>query len=222
MNRRMFLPSLSIDKWLYIALLIYKELSSYYVEMGNSVKGFVAEVAKGAAKGAISMAGGYIPFVGGSLASYINSKFAVGGAVGVAPEVEAGQKTKAISTAVQLKALVKKFPEIAEKHGLSLEKIDEEAHEAKQISKAVGGVLKGHMHGSYDKSEIMPLLKLKPVKEKSELKKKVRESKKAELQPVDAEPMKQSKAVGGKVRSAAQLAATAKLVAANKARHAKK
>jgi len=191
--------------------------------MGNSVKGFVAEVAKGAAKGAISMAGGYIPFVGGPLASYINSKFAVGGAVGVAPEVEAGQKTKAISTAVQLKALVKKFPEIAEKHGLSLEKIDEEAHEAKQISKAVGGILKGHMPGSYDKSEIMPLLKLKPVKEKSELKKKVRESKKAELQPVEeAEPMKQSKAVGGKVRSAAQLAATAKLVAANKARHAKK
>jgi hypothetical protein len=192
--------------------------------MGNAVKGFVTEVAKGAAKGAISMAGGYIPFIGGPLASYINNKFSVGGAVGVAPDVAEGQKTKAISTVVQLKALVKKFPELAEKHGLSLEKIDEEAHEAKQVSKAVGGVLKGSMHGSYNKSEIMPLLKLKPPKEKgAELKKKVREAKKAELQPVEEpEPMKQSKAKGGKVRSAAQLAATAKLVAANKERRAKK
>jgi len=219
----MFLPSLSIDKWLYAALLIYKELSSYYVEMGNAVKGFVTEVAKGAAKGAISMAGGYIPFIGGPLAGYINSKFAAGGDVGVAPEVADGQKTKAINTAAQLKSLVKKFPELAEKHGLTVEKINEEVKESKQVSKAVGGVLKGSMKGSYNKSDIPPLLKLKPVKEKSELKKKVKEAKKAELQPVEEpEPAKQSKAVGGKVRSAAQLAATAKLVAMNKERRAKK
>jgi hypothetical protein len=187
-----------------------------------SVKGFVGDLAKAAAKGAITVAGGYIPFIGGPLAGYINSKFAAGGDVGVVPEVAEGQKTKGINTAAQLKALVKKFPDLAEKHGLTVEKINEEVKESKQVSKEIGGVLKGSMKGSYNKSDIPPLLKLKPVKEKSELKKKVRESKKAELQPVDAEPVKQSKATGGRIRSAAQLAATAKLVAANKARHAKK
>jgi hypothetical protein len=111
--------------------------------MGNVVKGFVKTVAKAA----ISGAGSAIPIVGGPLASWINSKFAVGsfdiGSLGISKEdIPEGVKTKAINTPAQLKALVKANPEEAAKAGLSVQMIDKEVSAAKEQAKAVGGMVK--------------------------------------------------------------------------------
>jgi len=115
--------------------------------------------------------------IGGPLANWINSKFAKGsydiGALNV-PNPK-GLPTKLVSTPAQLKSLVKQFPDMAVKSGLTVEKIDEQVKEAKG------------------------------------------EAKEGEVKP--------SMAVGGKVkkpRSAAQLAATKKLVEANRLRRQKK
>ena len=153
--------------------------------MGNAVKRFAGNLAKAAVKGLISYAGGAIPIVGGPLASYINSKFSKGsfdvGTPGV--DIPEGSKTKVISTPAQLEALVKKYPEQASQAGLSVDMIKQEIKEAKEQSKAVGG-----------------MIKLKVKKEKS----------------LSDKPKPK------KARSAAQLAATKKLVEANKLRREKK
>ena len=192
--------------------------------MGNSAKKFVGDVAKAAAKGAISFAGGKIPFIGGYLANWINSKFATGGNVGNALPTGMLENGKEIGTAEQLKALVKEFPDIAAKAKLTVEKIDAAADAAKKEMKAVGGLLKGHS----SKMDDAPKMELKPVKvPKAAMAKggKVdsigevikKQSKKSMAKGGDVEAAKPKKA-----RSAAQLAATAKLVAANKARRAGK
>jgi hypothetical protein len=136
--------------------------------MGGKVTSFVKDVAKEGLKGATSyVLGTYIPYVGGHLANYINSKYAKGGVLEVGgnpPDLPEGLKPKEISTPSQLKSLIQKFPEQASKVGLTVEKVDEEVKEAKQISKAVGGMMKG----SYMKSDIESRPKLQPVKEKKE------------------------------------------------------
>ena len=115
--------------------------------MGNAVKTFATNIAKSAAKGIISYAGGHIPLIGGPLANWINSKFAKGsydiGALNV-PNPD-NLPTKLVSTPAQLKSLVKQYPDMAVKSGLTIEKIDEEVKKAKEEGKpsmAVGGKVK--------------------------------------------------------------------------------
>jgi hypothetical protein len=170
--------------------------------MGNAVKSF----AKFVAKATISAAGAAIPVVGGPLASYINSKFAKGsydiGTPGV--EIPDDRKVKEVKTPAQLTALVKQFPEEAQKAGLTVDMIKEEVKAAKDQAKAVGGMVSMKrpmgISGLAQADKVMP-----------------KESKDS-VQPVV------SREVGGeapapkvkKPRSAAQKAAIAKLVAYNK------
>ena len=142
--------------------------------MGNAVKGFF----KGVAKAVVTHVGGLVPFVGGPLASYINSKYAIG-AADLHSELKDGHSVKVIKTPAQLIALIKANPDAAAKSGLTVEMVKDEAKEAK------GGAT----------SASAPT-----------------------LQPV--EPPKMAK--GGKVRSAAQKAATVKMLAALKAKKAHK
>jgi len=110
----------------------------------GGVSSFVKDVGKGILKGGISTVGAMVPIIGGPLASAINSRFAIGGDVGSTSHVPDGVKTKTISTVGQLESLVKKYPEIAKKHGLSVEKIQEHVEDAKKEkteakeSKAIG------------------------------------------------------------------------------------
>ena len=107
--------------------------------MGNAV----ASVAKFVAKAVITAGGNLVPVIGGSVASWVNSKFAVGTAgAGTLPtgvKIPEGADIKKINTPAQLKALVKQYPEEAKKAGLTVDMIDAEVAEAKEQSKAVGG-----------------------------------------------------------------------------------
>lgn len=122
--------------------------------MGNTVKRFVVEVGKAAAKGATSFVLGKVPFIGTPLANKINSLYAEGGAVaaiaGGAP-VPAGMSKMVINTPQQLLNLVKKEPEIAAKVGLTVEKVQEGIDKAKEgaavAAKARGGRMKKGLKG---------------------------------------------------------------------------
>jgi len=205
--------------------------------MGGKVTSFVKDVAKEGLKGATSyVLGTYIPYVGGHLANYINSKYAKGGVLeigGTLPDLPDGMKSKEISTPAQLKSLIQKFPEQASKAGLTVEKVDQEVKEAKQISKAVGGMMKG----SYMKSDIEPRPKLQPVKEKKE---KMGHADVVSTEGGQAMAKKPKMAHGGepiakmmkcakggepkvkKARTEAQIEATKRLVEANRKRREKK
>ena len=115
--------------------------------MGNAV----ASVAKFVAKAVITAGGNLVPVIGGPVASWVNSKFAVGTAgAGTLPtgvKIPEGVEVKKINTPAQLKALVKQYPEEAKKAGLTVEMIDEEVKEAKEQSKAVGGKVMVKMMG---------------------------------------------------------------------------
>jgi len=206
--------------------------------MGNAVKSFVKTVAKAA----ISGAGSAIPIIGGPLASWINSKFAKGcydiGNPGVDTE---GHKTKAVNSPAQLIALVKSNPDEAKKAGLTVDMIKDEVAEAKKEAKAVGG--KVLMKCSKGNSNL-PNLEFskerqkearevgeaaKRAKAKKEYQEKAKEHAIASGNPnaqqfVNAD----KKAVGSgglkvkKPRSAAQIAATKKLVEMNRAKKNKK
>lgn len=198
--------------------------------MGNAIKGF----ARGVAKAAISGAGSAIPIIGGPLAGWINSKFAVGsfdiGAPGV--DIPEDAKKKMITTPAQLKALVKAEPGIAAKAGLTVDMIDAEVKKAKEEAKAIGGMV-----GMGRKvSTMVPRVGIPPATEFSKpamaVGGKVKGMKPEEMERlhtgVEEGKVQKAKAfaVGTpkvkKPRSAAQLAATKKLVEANRARRAKK
>jgi hypothetical protein len=182
--------------WLFHFIVIFVIINFFrasIVVMGNAIKSF----GKFVAKAVITAGGNLVPVVGGPLASYINSKFAKGsydiGTPGVPlPE---GAKVKAINTPAQLTALVKQYPEEAQKAGLTVDMIKEEVKEAKEQAKAIGGMVsigKGRPQGI---SGVAMADKVMPVA---------------------------SKAVGGDVpkakkpRSEAQKKAIAKLVEYNK------
>jgi HD superfamily phosphodiesterase len=151
--------------------------------MGNAVKGFL----KGCAKAVVTHVGGLIPIVGGPLASYINSKYAIG-AADLHGEIKDGHAVKVIKNASQLISLIKANPDIAAKSGLTVDMVKEEVKEAK------GGA--------------------KPVEKKEEVKAT------PTIQPV-VEP-KMAKGGGvKKARTPAQQAATAKMLAALKAKKKK-
>lgn len=99
----------------------------------GAVGSFIKDVGKTIAKGATSAVGNMIPYVGPALADKVNSLYKKGGKVmkfadgGMVP---AGFTAKPINTAAQLVDLVKKFPEQADKAGLSVDLIKEKAAEA--------------------------------------------------------------------------------------------
>lgn len=105
------------------------------------MKSFVVDVGKQVAKGATSIVLGRIPVVGTPVANWINSQYADGGSVksiaGASAPVPAGKKTVTINTAGQLIDLIKKAPDIAEKHGLSVDMVKEEVAKAKEGEVAV-------------------------------------------------------------------------------------
>lgn len=153
----------------------------------------VKSFVKTVAKAAISGAGSAIPIVGGPLASWINSKFAKGCYDIGNPGVDTeGHKTKAVNSPAQLIALVKSNPEEAKKAGLTVDMIKDEVAEAKKEAKAVGG---------------------KVLMKCSKGNGNLPESKNADK--VGSVKVK-------KPRSAAQLAATKKLVEMNRAKKNKK
>jgi len=168
--------------------------------MGGRVASFVKDVAvsvvKSAAKGATSyVLGKYVPYIGNNIADKLNSMYADGGMIEsrVPESLPEGFKPKTINTEAQLVSLVKKFPEQAMKAGLTVEEIKAKAPEMKKGGK-VAKMKKGGIVGPGQK--------------------------KVKHQPMELK----LNAMGGKVkkpRSAAQIAATAKLVAMNKAKKMK-
>jgi len=175
--------------------------------MGNAIKKAVTWVAKRAVEGV----GNAIPVVGGALANWVNSKYAVGsfdiGAMGIKEsDIPEGVKQKAINTPAQLKAFVKANPEASAKAGLTVEMIDKEVAKAKEEAKAIGGLV-----GMGRKKMSKPIMEDYVKHEAPEMKK---EEKKM--------------ATGGKVekakkpRSEKQIAATKKMLEALKAKKAGK
>jgi hypothetical protein len=121
--------------------------------MGAKVSGFVKDVGKAMAKGATSFVLGKVPIVGNIAANWLNKQYKEGGRVVAFAEggaVPAGVKTMAINTPAQLISLVKKVPELAQKHGLSPELIRQEVAKAKEgevAVKARGGRMKKGLKG---------------------------------------------------------------------------
>ena len=175
--------------------------------MGNAIRKAVTFVAKAAVSGI----GNAIPIVGGPLANWVNSKYAIGsfdiGAMGIKKEdIPEGVKEKAINTPAQLKAFVKANPEASAKAGLTVELIDKEVAKAKEEAKAIGGQV-----GMGRKKMSKPVMEDFVKHEMPEMKK---EEKKM--------------ATGGKVekakkpRSEKQIAATKKMLEALKTKKAGK
>ena len=99
--------------------------------MGGTAS-FIKDVGKGIVKGTISAAGSFVPVLGKPVADAINSRFATGGDVGSSIKVPEGFKAKTINTVSQLEGLVKKYPDIAKKHNLSVDTIREHVEKAKE------------------------------------------------------------------------------------------
>jgi hypothetical protein len=99
--------------------------------MGAKVSGFVKDVGKAVAKGAISFVGGKIPYVGPILANKINEQFAKGGKVMAMADGGIAGPKMAINSPAQLISLIKKAPEIAQKFGLSEAMVKDAVAEAK-------------------------------------------------------------------------------------------
>jgi hypothetical protein len=208
--------------------------------MGGAVKSFF----KGVAKAVVSHVGGLVPVVGTPIANYINSKYAKGsfdiGNIGVA--IPDGVGTKAVNTPAQLKALVEKFPDQAAAAGLTKDMITTEVKEAKEMSKAIGGLIKmkHYPHGGKvdDSEEKLPPPNPKAREKMKDIVRKIKQKRdreaamelyaKAKNRYVEADKFAKSEfgekkfATGGKVRSPAQLEATRKLVEANRKRRAQK
>lgn len=210
--------------------------------MGGAVKTFF----KGVAKAVVSHVGGLVPVVGTPIANYINSKYAKGsfdiGNIGVA--IPDGVGTKAVNTPAQLKALVEKFPDQAAAAGLTKDMITTEVKEAKEMSKAIGGLIKmkHYPHGGKvedsEAEEKLPPPNPKAREKLIDITRRIKQKRDREAamellakkKNKYVEPEKFTKsafaekkfATGGKVRSPAQLEATRKLVEANRKRRAQK
>jgi len=179
--------------------------------MGNAIRKAVTFVAKAAVSGI----GNAIPVVGGALASWVNSKYAIGsfdiGAMGIKEsDIPEGVKQKAINTPAQLKAFVKANPEASAKAGLTVELIDKEVAKAKEEAKAVGGLV-----GMGRKKMSKPVMEDFVKHEMPEMKK---EEKKEEKKMATGGKVEKAK----KPRSEKQIAATKKMLEALKAKKAGK
>ena len=107
------------------------------------VGSFLKTVGTMALKGAVSATVGAIPVIGSAAAGWINSKYKRGGKVGtfadggiVTKLEDKGFKTKEINTPAQLIAAVKKFPDAAEKAGLTLSMIKDAVAEHGPVGNA--------------------------------------------------------------------------------------
>jgi hypothetical protein len=113
--------------------------------MGAKVSGFVKDVSRAVAKGAISFVGGKIPYIGPLLANKINEQFANGGKVMAMADGGIAGPKMAVNSPAQLISLIKKAPEIAQKYGLSESMVKDAVAEAKagevQVKKR-GGKMK--------------------------------------------------------------------------------
>lgn len=120
--------------------------------MGAKVSGFVKDVAKTVAKAGTSFVLGKVPVIGTPVANWINSQYAKGGKVVALADggVVSDKPKMVINNASQLISLVKKVPDIAQKHGLSEQVIKDAIAEAKQGEVAVkrrGGKMKKGLKG---------------------------------------------------------------------------
>lgn len=108
----------------------------------NKVREFAREAAiyalKAAAKGATSFVLGKVPIVGSMAADYLNSKYARGGKVsafadgGMVKKLEAkGLQTQELKSEADLIKAIKKFPEAAQKAGLTVQDIKDAKEDAK-------------------------------------------------------------------------------------------
>jgi hypothetical protein len=92
----------------------------------NSVKNFVVDVGKFIVKKGVSYAGGKIPVIGGAMADWVNSKiggrFAKGGDVLIKYN-PTGMPQLLIKNKNDLIKLVRDFPDLALKYGLTSEKV---------------------------------------------------------------------------------------------------
>ena len=95
--------------------------------VASAVKGFVVDVGKFVLKKGVSYLGGKVPIIGGWIADKINNqiggRFAKGGMIGYAKGGDVGAKFQQIMNAAQLMKLVKAFPELAKKHGITEDKL---------------------------------------------------------------------------------------------------
>jgi hypothetical protein len=95
--------------------------------MGQKVSNFFSNVGKAVLKAGTTAVGSFIPYVGPTLATYINSKYKKGGKVfkfakgGILENVPEGIKRKAINSVAGLRALVRQYPNEARLAGLSEE-----------------------------------------------------------------------------------------------------
>jgi len=116
--------------------------------MGAKVSNFVKDVAKTAAKAGTSWVLGKVPIIGTPVANYLNSQYKHGGLVnhgefhlradgGLVPPVAQGLPVKAMNSAKDLIAALKKFPEQAQKAGLSVEEV--KAAASAPVQKKRGG-----------------------------------------------------------------------------------
>lgn len=121
--------------------------------MGAKVSGFVKDVAKTVAKAGTSYVLGKIPVVGTPVADWINKQYAKGGMVKAFADggVVSDKPKMVINSASQLISLVKKVPDIAQKHGLSESVIKEAIAKAKEgeavVAKRRGGMMKKGLKG---------------------------------------------------------------------------
>ena len=97
--------------------------------MGQKVSNFFSNVGKAVLKAGTSAVGSFIPYVGPTLANYINSKYAKGGKVfkfakgGVLKNIPAGVRRRAINTVAGLRALIEQYPNEARLAGLTVDDI---------------------------------------------------------------------------------------------------
>lgn len=95
---------------------------------GTRIKDFFVDAGKAIAKAGTSALGAMVPIIGKPLADKVNSMYRKGGKAmkfdmgGVVP---AGLKAKVVNTPAQLMAVIEKFPELAEKHGLTVDAVKE-------------------------------------------------------------------------------------------------
>ena len=107
--------------------------------VGNKIKEFFVDTAKVIAKAGTSALGKMVPVIGEPLADKINSMYRKGGVAmkfdmgGVVP---AGLQAKAINTPAQLIQIIKKFPDIAADHGLSVEAVKDAVSTKKKGGRA--------------------------------------------------------------------------------------
>jgi len=112
--------------------------------------GAISAVARFVAKATVNAAGAAIPVIGPSIATWVNSKYAVGtvnlegykGVINPGIEIPEDKKIKLINTPAQLIQLIKDQPEAAKKAGLTVDMVKEEVAHAKEVSKAIGGKIK--------------------------------------------------------------------------------